>query len=140
MTISYELAKELKEAGFPQKFESHHIRCGTCNCSPCGKHWKSEPDPDHYYSIPTLSELIDACRVPYIAKPEVKVMAPSTNTSSVAVECEVPFDTLMCLDNEWHAGRSFVEGFDYGSTHGSGSTPSEAVARLWLALNHKNTK
>ena len=40
--MDYELAKELKDAGFPQ-----HPHCGTC--------------PNMEFCIPTLSELIAAC-------------------------------------------------------------------------------
>lgn len=49
--LSYELAKELKDAGFPQhpagEFDTH-----DCGC------------PNIYYCSPTLSELIEACGFP----------------------------------------------------------------------------
>lgn len=43
--INYELAKRLKDAGFPNDWES---RCGHCGY-------------DNGSNFPTLSELIDAC-------------------------------------------------------------------------------
>ena len=48
--MNYELAKQLKDAGFPQKKDGKHIphKCMIeCDCTPT--------------SIPTLSELIEAC-------------------------------------------------------------------------------
>ncbi len=65
MTISYELAKKLKDAGFPQ------FTFDTLN--PLKGHWEYKGrkiipgidtlnlnDPDSVY-IPTLSELMEAC-------------------------------------------------------------------------------
>ena len=61
--ITYKLAKELKDAGFPQKgdlmwekdidFPIHHNYDKGCYCPKC--------QGEDFCIIPTLSELIDAC-------------------------------------------------------------------------------
>lgn len=64
--------------------------------------------------VPTLSELIEVCG-----------------------------DIVLWKSDVWHAGD--VKGKEIGGTHiddywyeqGTGSTPEEAVARLWLELNKK---
>lgn len=86
--MTYELAKELKEAGFPKKW--------------CYREGMIE--------IPTLSELIQACN------PGVDFILDSTRLTVL-----------------WYAEcrRKGV---------GHGSTPEEAVAKLWLTLNRDTTK
>ena len=96
--MTYEQAKELEEAGFPQG------RRGT---------WIFPDDQlvarakDRVYA-PTLEELIEACGD--------------------------DFEALIKQAGGWKAvatGKSNPGGTDPIS----GATPSEAVARLWLALN-----
>ncbi len=105
--MTYELAKELKDAGFPQKergdcVHNSNTEWGTsCDCFSTG---------DYAY-VPTLSELIEAC---------------GSNDAFVLFRREI--------DGVWTASGS------EGKTNDSdkeGSTPEEAVARLWLALNKK---
>jgi hypothetical protein len=48
--ISYKLAKELKDAGFPQLVKQGYMV----------HDWVNYPDAEHYYE-PTVSELIEAC-------------------------------------------------------------------------------
>ena len=52
--MKYELAKELKEAGFPQIIKDTQYT-GALECGHCGYFMKGE------VHIPTLSELIEAC-------------------------------------------------------------------------------
>lgn len=119
--MDYKLAKELKEAGFPQKTEWYWINWGES--------WVRET-PDHFevmdnefgksrpfremesISCPTLSELIEACGV--------------------------RFNYLLQQEDKWVA-TDYREGTtdEYGSNTRIGKTPEEAVARLWLALNKK---
>lgn len=117
--ITYELAKELKEAGLGQ----------------CGDGWivnpeekdvfvKSNGEKNSYYFgddslnvyIPTLTELIEACgdRFGVLSRP------PNVETA------------MAWGGQQWRAGS-----MDFQSAFGS--TPEEAVARLWLALNKKQT-
>ena len=107
--ITYELAKELKDAGFPQPSHTPLSipRLGI-----------SEVDGS-FVHFPTLSELIDACGK--------YVVLEQTKTGWTAYHDSEPFqspaglsgvDTLMCLAED-------------------GPTPEEAVARLWLALKKK---
>lgn len=100
--MNYELAKELKDVGFP-----------------IIEHADRAPEPRHYFLthngklvdpvyVPTLEELVEAC-----------------GDDFRAIHSPQDMNTEM-----WIAGgmnKSFVEG----------RTPTEAVARLWLALNKK---
>jgi hypothetical protein len=104
--MKYELAKQLKEAGFPQihfccKKEDHDCRADEPDCI------------IKVLSTPTLSELIEACgdRFAYVAKD---------------------------LEFGW---RARADGGDSGSLPPcNGSTPEEAVTKLWLALNTKSNE
>ena len=87
--MNYELAKELKDAGFPQNFND---RKALVNAE------KSE-----YCAEPTLSELIEACG------PQIVILVGKKQTSARISP-------------------------NIGKTKAKGSTPEEAVARLWLAL------
>ncbi len=103
--MNYELAKELKNAGFKVPpihegfwFDEYGQRCGNVHGSTY---------------IPTLEELIEACG-------EITLQGEGTN-------------------GEWRARKVL----NHGSTEETqelvvGSTPTEAVARLWLALNKKS--
>jgi len=99
--MNYELARQLKDAGFPQRGKGS---------------WTLPPDSivarrsDRVY-IPSLEELIEAC-------PET-TNDGFLSLSYVAQECWVAgYERQALLVPEcW------------------GSTPAEAVARLWLLLN-----
>jgi len=59
--VKYELAKELKDAGFPQFFSegmSYYDKKGTFVESACSEY---NDDQDWNIRVPTLSELIEAC-------------------------------------------------------------------------------
>jgi hypothetical protein len=94
--MEYELAKKLKDSGFPQTFTGE---CGSgCNVS-------NEENTDFVY-CPTLSELIEE-----VKKHRLKI-------------------TINGFENHWSAHCSTTES-------ASGSSPEEAVSKLWLALNEK---
>lgn len=91
--MNYELAKQLKDAGFP------HTWCSEDDCS-C-----LSTEGNHTFCYPTLSDLIQVCGDGFVSLN--KGMFPNQ---------------WMCLGNGVQIG---------------GSSPEEAVARLWLALNKK---
>jgi hypothetical protein len=91
--MNYELAKELKDAGWPQD----KLPVGGYSREPC--------------YIPTLEELIEACGG--------------------------KFHSLARADKEWWASELLEPFADKFPLRVGGSTPTEAVARLWLALNEK---
>lgn len=104
--MDYVLAKELKDAGFPQKpyleVEEKTIRGSNITV-------KFAPTDNVTYS--TLSELIEACGM--------------------------TFHSLIRTEKGWDACE-WVEPFsDNFASRVSGSSPEEAVARLWLALHKK---
>ena len=92
--MDYALAKELKEAGWPQAGDG-------------GKLW--EGDIYSAYS-PTLSELIAVCGDRFILKKGFEAS-----------------DTGLDSKEIWSATDRYL--LEYGSS------PEEAVARLWLSLN-----
>jgi len=123
--MNYELAKQLKEAGFPQigegnmwllddpkLFEDERNQTVSVITRDFYVHStairKNEFGVDVY--IPTLEELIEACGDRFHM---VEKLIDYDNNSSI----------------EWQA-------WNYGSfNNGIGKTPSEAVAKLWLELN-----
>ena len=107
--MKYELAKELKDAGFPQEGEGRFLESPEHPYpeSPTrdGGNW-NEAHGRYLNALsvaPTLSELIEACG-----------------------------ELFSNLDRDpfgkWEALATHGQGHE-------GSTPEEAVARLWLALN-----
>ena len=109
MKLSYELAKELKDAGFPQSpykyagawvTEDGHIYCGG-----------NEP---HAWS-PDLSGLIEACGKDFFSLSRENVRG---TISPVWVAKGIELEALMTQ---------------------FGATPEEAMTRLWLALNQTAT-
>lgn len=102
--MNYELAKALKDAGFPFKRWSSGDRMD---------------DLSHFDRIapflnPTLSELIEAC--------------------DLIVEDVV---VLQGHKGQWTA----VDGRDgFGIHAGGGSTPEEAIARLYICIKHGLTR
>ena len=100
--MNYELAKELKDAGFPQ---SNTV---TFKEAPGATRTMQEMlDSGDYCTVPTLEELIEACGK------HLSILRPYQDT--------------------WQANNSNSEDADFCS--GEGSTPTIAVAKLWLALN-----
>jgi hypothetical protein len=101
--MTYELAKQLKEAGFPQGDFQNRVRLGQII-------WRDSQE--EWFAVPILSELIAACGDRFIE--------------------------LGKNDDEWWTNYSVYDGtHDWYDPQSTGSTPEEAVARLWLALNSK---
>lgn len=126
--MKYELAKELKEAGFPVNRDKLWVKYYNGDWEVMLQVVHQEFGPfsgaDEETPTPTLSELIEAC-------PDIKEYHSE--------KCDF---TLRFIGKEWVAGYTENMGYDGDYLHegGSGSTPEEAVARLWLALNtNENT-
>lgn len=104
--MPYELAKKLKDAGFPQgPYGNRTLEPQLVD----PRRTVAEAMEQEAYA-PTLEELIDACG-----------------------------DNFAWLHHSVKSKRWAVQDFIYdedeGPHGGQGSTPTEAVARLWLALN-----
>lgn len=113
--ITYELALKLKDAGFPRDIRG---RLGHATAD-----WVTPDTPEGFLLAPTLSELIEACGDGFKGLFPPFVVEPA---GWLAVE---KIGSLSVLED---GGLEF--------THWSfwnGSTPEEAVAELWLALNKK---
>ena len=97
--MTYELAKELKEAGFPEHvFDGEHCKRDCWLRDGIGR-------KEHLH-CPSLSELIEACGKDFY----------SVNQNATS-------DGKGWSAESWSIGD--IE---------TGTTPEEAVARLWLAL------
>jgi hypothetical protein len=93
--ISYDLARELKDAGYP---------------------FPKPIEGDEFWYLPTLEELIEACGISFL-----KLERGTRQTGEREIsDCW----TVMGLIAEPHEYNAYTE-----------ATPTEAVARLWLALN-----
>lgn len=134
--MTYELAKELKNAGFPQdkgliKAEESKQTYGWFTCEGRGD----------AYIDGELVEGFGAFREelwqPYDLYQEA-IYAPTL--SELIESCGGWFHELVKRDDEtWYAGTKLDDNRPrYGT--GSGSTPEVAVARLWLALNPRKKK
>ena len=133
--MTYALALQLKNAGFPQEvifgslIYNHKYKdkpeievlndgCWSCECE-CPH--VSFP-PEEYVKIPTLSELIEAC--------EGKITLLEFKVNGVVAK-GVIFHGLKYAD-ELYTNEN-MQPNEYFLT--TGSTPEEAVANLWLAIN-----
>lgn len=108
--ISYKLAKQLKDAGYPQKVEEIDSRFYSWDKS-CWyfviKHKDAKPVSKDDIKIPTLSELIEACGD--------------------------EIDFALFRWGNWVCGDRSEYEQDW-ITRAEGETPEEAVAKLWLKL------
>ena len=107
--MTYELAKQLKDAGFPQRFSSGYAfdEQGLVIEVLNDRHWKLK---DTDISIPTLNELIK--------------------------ECGEAFGGLEHFPNEMSKQfRAYNQPAATLSIYAD--TPENAVTKLWLALNKK---
>ena len=110
--ITYELAKQLKEAHFPQLLENRiHYRlfCEECMSNNFEKPMKLDMLDEFDIAIPTLSELIEGCGYGF----------RSLSNHS---------------DGRWIAKSGAKSTFGKSKLF-SGHSPEEAVAKLWLELN-----
>ena len=107
--MEYELAKELKDAGFPQM---QTIVDFDANKTEIGGTGSSKIVGKELVYIPTLEELIEACgdRFAMIGRDGNYWYARADEPCNECWFCE---------------------------PNGDGLNPAEAVARLWLALNKK---
>lgn len=111
--MNYELAKQLKDAGFPQDyFTSFEFWIGEKLYNQ--KTWAggSGDFSDIFVKKPTLSELIEAC---------------GDNFDNLKVQ--------RTFTTKWFATGNVMPGFV-----GYGPTPKEAVAKLWLKINNPISK
>lgn len=127
--MNYELAKELKDTGLPQDRSPWvYYICQTSGHDPHTifalrnglSGYKSE-EVIGWVAAPTLEELIEACGKTYVEGGK-----------------EYSFGLLWALD-KWFAG--FTDEHDCPTpelSNGEATTPTEAVARLWIALNKKS--
>ena len=109
--MNYKLAKQLKEAGFPQgvkgRAKDDYSVGNWVYDEPVDKIKPKKETPRSY--IPTLSELIEACGDEFEALERIR----GYWTASGKISANERIRTHLC------------------------KTPKEAVAKLWLKLNNK---
>ena len=114
--MNYELAKKLKDAGFPQRGKGSWIGGGIPSKELIkdtnGLIQKIVKERENHFYQPTLSEIIEACGDRF------------TNLRRVFND----------FNNEWFAEYTPLL---VAEKEGYGFTPEEAVANLWLELNRK---
>lgn len=130
--MTYELAKELKEAGFPQRYypsyykldkKTNEYRWEDPNCSVV--------DNKTDLSVPTLSELIEACGDGFESLcrvPDGELVDGKTGKSIGVMWRAYPSDNAYYEELNGDCQKECCG--DYLA-----DTPEEAVANLWLALN-----
>lgn len=120
--MNYELAKQLKEAGFPMLRDicAHWFFNNDGEKFYYLNGWDNESDgnPFDMYWCPSLEELIEACGTTY-----------EDETWGEAV-----FSLSFGRDT-WYAMFDVCDYQPSKDLFSEGTTPSEAVAKLWLALN-----
>lgn len=114
--MNYELCKQLKDAGFPQTLSGGRLKNGHYIVD--GK----EPCYD-----PTLKELIRACGDKIVI----------SNLNDYSEKTDIWRAGIAWAG--WDDGSAWIRGRDGSEDYpcGKGSTPEEAVAKLWLELNKK---
>ena len=110
--MNYKLAKQLKDAGFPQRSKGGFMSAydkekGITSCIV-----EKGAELAFHYKIPTLSELIEACGDGFVALTHFDTLNPSA----------------------WKA-EQHIKGVNFGILEEQGKTSEEAVAKLWLTLN-----
>jgi len=148
--LSYETAKELKDAGFPQnlvrleipidEYTRHQYTSVGYHITEEHQHKRSvfEFNKEWYFSkkgqeeivyIPTLSELIEACGEGFAILTKYAVGGWGASNDYQ----EDDYKVGEC--SECHR-EQLVDGDEWKRY--SGKSPTEAVARLWLALHDKD--
>jgi len=131
--MKFELAKELKEAGYPQAA----INFGDFYCGLCEQEGKqdemSSPTCDcHEKERKRLSLADNTTWGEYLAKWErAQITVPTLSELIAACGDDGPFILMTGTDPQWKAT-------DLIKTE-LGDTPEEAVARLWIALQKDQT-
>ena len=137
--MNYELAKKLKDAGFPFSDKLHHFcsqgceqpsrNCGYCTMSTI---------------YPTLSELIEECgseivlHSPGSYDVNENYFCPSKENWVAFKQChkfcnkEKNCPITETTPSKFHKDGVFIF---HGSINAKGKTPEEAVANLWLKLH-----
>lgn len=113
--MNYELAKELKDAGFPlytQGYTSTELRRMVSEDFVPTSDGQIVPT----LPVPTLEELIEACGEIVLWKDRHRGWRAGQGR-----------------DRHMESGENYFD--DYPDFLETGATPTEAVARLWLALN-----
>lgn len=114
--ITYELAKQLKDAGFPQ----------LATYEGKGEHWAPSNKPDICY-FPTLSELIEACGDEFSS-----LYRHGDLGSWQATGYKLKEDVQYGKDGEGFTPEEAVAKLWLALTGVfTGSTPEEAVKKLW---------
>lgn len=117
--MNYNLAKQLKDAGFTQH-DGPTVPLGGCYIGENNQTSLGTFDKGFVYA-PPLSELIEAC---------------GDGFSQVGHEILQRRTEDWPVDKEWHAsGKNVLTEITNVYVHAYGSTPEEAVAKLWLELN-----
>ena len=132
--INYELALKLKEAGFPQEYKKREIWCDFAYDDTQELHMLHEDNDTNWWlgndyerrdmsqeemlrdwvKVPTLEELIESCGEDFWSI--TKRRLPDIGGGKWTV---------------WQYKLG-------GEIEAEGSTPTEAVANLWLSLNQKS--
>ena len=119
--MDYELAKKLKDAGFPQRDPNGIKPFPNYTGYGCGFVYPLEDGQEQCYA-PTLSELIEACGDNFFSLTYAVYENDGTETS--------PQKSWIANISVTKIGHAvFNDNF-----HQIGATPEEAVARLWLSL------
>jgi hypothetical protein len=111
--MNYELAKQLKEAGFPQDILHYQGKDVGLKIMSLDANSRSLHRDNPLY-FPTLEELIDACGEAFRA----------VEYSSITKEWTGAANFYAVIN-----GKTFLR-----RESANGSTSTEAVARLWLAM------
>jgi len=121
--MNYDLAKQLKDAGYSQtKKKGVYVwkKLGRVReISEGGESFETLMNDEDTVYIPPLSELIEECGEKFV------LHGPFS--------CDVN-EYYYQHPNIWTA---YHQGIKDEEVTGTGSTPEEAVAKLWLALNKK---
>ena len=117
MSLSYETAVKLREAGFPQRY--HYDHRGICDFPADTKLDPRHPEKwGERVSIPTLSELIEACGEKFHAL-EQKI-----------------FKGIEVDGGKWIAYSNHPNDLGvHAHIFKQGDSPEEAVANLYLAIH-----
>lgn len=124
--MDYELAKQLKDAGFWSNGDEPAVFCDTLfNRVPTDEQRK-----EHWFEdmAPTLSELIEACG----GYCKMLLNGAFLVWNSETKEYEEFEGWFAGNCGTYEDGGTIYDEYDF---HGYGKTPEEAVAKLWLEIN-----